>query len=104
MEDLKSMPHDSADRVRKALPFAGTLHLGTFQRNDFTYGVAFFQRGYLDQAAESFKQVIASKPDDAEAYYNLGTLYLRRNAPQEARRYLEQTIKLKPNYAEAWNN
>ena len=72
-------PSHSADRIRKALPFEGTLYQETFQRNDFTYGVAFFQHGYLDQAEASFKQVIASKPDDPEAHYNLGTLYLRRN-------------------------
>ena len=79
-EDLKSVPSTRADRLRKALPFAGTLYDETFQRNDFTYGVAFFQHGYLDQAEASFKQVIATKPDDPEAHYNLGTLYLRRNA------------------------
>ncbi len=80
MEDVKSIPGTPADRVRKALPFAGTLFQGTFQRNDFTYGVSFFQHGYLEQAEASFKQVIAAKPDNPEAYYNLGTLYLRRNA------------------------
>ena len=104
VEDLKLLPRTAADRVRKALPFAGTLYQDSFQRNAFTYGVALFQRGYLEQAAASFKQVIAAKPDDPEAYYNLGTLELRRNSLQEARKYLEQTVKLKPNYPEAWNN
>ena len=103
-EDLKSVPHTRADRIRKALPFGGTLYQETFQRNDFTYGVAFFQHGYLDQAEASFKQVIATKPDDPEAHYNLGTLYLRRNALADARQYLEQTVKLRPDYPEAWNN
>jgi Flp pilus assembly protein TadD/peroxiredoxin len=104
IDDLKSLPRTSAERIRRALPFDGTLHAGSFQRNDFTYGVAFFQRGYFDQAAASFQQVIEAKPDNAEAYYNLGTLYLRRNALADARRYLEQTVKLRPNYPEAWNN
>ncbi len=104
VEDLKTIPRTPADRMRKALPFEGTLYQGSFQRNAFTYGVALFQRGYLEQAAASFKQVIVAKPDDAEAYYNLGTLELRRNSLQEARKYLEQTVKLKPNYPEAWNN
>jgi Flp pilus assembly protein TadD/peroxiredoxin len=102
--DAKSMPAVAADRMQKALPFRGTLYGDPFQRNDFTYGVAFFQRGYLEQAAASFQQVIAAKPTDAEAYYNLGTLYLRRNNFADARRYLEQTLKLRPNYPEAWNN
>ena len=104
LEDVKSLPGNPADRVRRALPFAGTLFQGTFQRNDFTYGVSFFQHGYLEQAEASFKQVIAAKPDNPEAFYNLGTLYLRRNAFPEAREYLEEAVKLRPEYPEAWNN
>jgi Flp pilus assembly protein TadD/peroxiredoxin len=104
LEDVKSVPTTPADRVARALPFPGTLFQGRFQRNDFTYGVSFFQHGYLEQAEASFKQVIAAKPDNPEAHYNLGTLYLRRNAFQDARQYLEQTVKLRPDYPEAWNN
>jgi len=104
LTDVKSLPTNAAERMRKALPLGGVLYQDAFQRNDFTYGVALFQHGYLDAAAESFQQVIAQKPDDAEAFYNLGTLSLRRNQFPEARQYLEQTIKLRPNYPEAWNN
>jgi tetratricopeptide (TPR) repeat protein len=103
-EDVRSAPKTEAERLQRALPFAGILPEGGFQRNDFTYGVAMFQRGYLDQAAESFKQVIAAKPQAPEAYYNLGTLYLRRNNLPEARRYLEQALQLRANYPDAWNN
>jgi Flp pilus assembly protein TadD/peroxiredoxin len=103
-EDLKSVPGAAAARMKRALPFEGTLYQDEFQRNDFTYGVAMFQRGYLDQAAASFQQVIAAKPQEPEAYYNLGTLYLRKNALPDARVYLEQTVKLQPDYPEAWNN
>ncbi len=104
LEDVKSVPTTTADRMKKALPLKGELYQGAFLRNDFTYGVALFQHGYLDEAAESFQQVIAAKPDDPEGYYNLGTLNLRRNDFQQARRYLEQTVKLRPDYPEAWNN
>jgi Flp pilus assembly protein TadD/peroxiredoxin len=103
-EDVRSAPTTAAERKQKALPFGGAIYQGAFQRNDFTYGVALFQHGYLDQAAESFQQVVAAKPEDPEAYYNLGTLNLRRNDFKQARTYLEQTLKLKPNYPEAWNN
>lgn len=102
--DINSAPTTATARMQKALPFAGVLCQSSFQRNDFTYGVAMFQHGYLEQAAESFQQVIAAKPNDPEAYYNLGTLYLRKNDLQQAQRYLEQTLKLRPNYPEAWNN
>jgi Flp pilus assembly protein TadD/peroxiredoxin len=105
LEDVRSLPQTAEERTRKALPFAGTLYeKDAFQRNDFTYGVALFQRGYLEQAAASFRQVIAAKPNEPAAYYNLGTLYLRKNDLGQAQQYLEQTVKLRPNYPEAWNN
>jgi tetratricopeptide (TPR) repeat protein/peroxiredoxin len=104
VEDVKSVPTTRTDRLRRATPFPGTVFQSTFERNDFTYGVALFQHGYLEQAAESFQQVVAAKPEDPDAYYNLGTLALRRNDFTAARQYLEQTLKLRPNYPEAWNN
>jgi tetratricopeptide (TPR) repeat protein len=104
LADVKSVPTTSTARRLKALPFQGILVQDALLRNDFTYGVAMVQHGYLDQAAESFQQVIASKPDNADACYNLGTLNLRRNDFEQARHYLEQTLKLQPNYPEAWNN
>ena len=104
LEDARSIPETRAERIRRALPFPGTLYQGDFVRNDFTYGVAMFQHGYFDQASESFEQVIATRPDDAEAHYNLGTLNLRRGSLSEAQRQLERTVALKPAYPEAWNN
>jgi len=104
IQDVTSLPMTADERFRRALPLGGTLHQDVFQRNAFTYGVAFFQRGFLEQAEASFRQVVAVKPNDPEAYYNLGTLYLRRNALAEARQYLEQTVKLRAQYPEAWNN
>ena len=104
VEDVRSVPATAAERVRRALPFGGTLYQGAFLRNDFTYGVAMFRHGYLDEAAASFQQVIATKPNDPEGYYNLGTLSLQRHDFPQARNYLQQALKLRPNYPEAWNN
>ena len=102
--DAKVASASGADQITRSLPFRGDLLQGTFQRNDFTYGVALFQHGYLAQAAESFEQVLRARPNDPEAYYNLGTLNLRRNDFALARTYLEKTLELRPNYPEAWNN
>jgi Flp pilus assembly protein TadD/peroxiredoxin len=104
LKDARSVPASDTGRLLRALPFPGTVYQDAFRRNDFTYGVAFFQHGYLDAAAESFQQVVVQKPTDAEAYYNLGTLSLHRNDLPTARRHLEQTLKLRPDYPEAWNN
>ena len=102
--DVLDVPHTAADRLNKALPFQGKILGEGFQRNLFTFGVAFYQNGYLRQAAETFRQVISLRPDDADAWYNLGTLSLRRKEYDQARQALEQTVKLRPDYPEAWNN
>ena len=104
LADLHLIPTSTTDRTRLALPFPGTLYQGSFLRNDFTFGVAMFQHGYLDQAAASFQQVLAARPNNAEAHYNLGTLNLRRNDFPQAREQFRQTLALKPDYPEAWNN
>jgi len=104
LDDLRALPTSDAERMAKALPFRGNLFHGAFERNDFTYGVGMYQHGYLDQAEESFRQVIAAKPGDADGYYNLGTLSLKRNNIEQARSYLKKTIELRPGYPEAWNN
>ena len=50
-EDVRSVPETPADFLRKALPMRGQLLHEEFQRNDLTYGVAMFQRGYLEEAS-----------------------------------------------------
>jgi Flp pilus assembly protein TadD/peroxiredoxin len=102
--DAAAIPRSYEACVAKGLPFSGQYYGGQFKRNDFTYGVALFQHGYLDPAADSFKHVIAAQPQNAEAYYNLGTLYLQKNDFAQGRDFLERSVKLRPEYPEAWNN
>ena len=105
LDDIRTMPDTPAGFLEKSLPMKGTLYQGgLFQRNDVTYGVAMFQRGYFEEAAASFKLAISAKPDDPIAYYNLGTLYLQKKDLSAAHLNLAHAVKLHPGYAEAWNN
>lgn len=104
LHDLKLLHPGAAERLTQALPFPGILCRDEFRRNAHTYGVAFFQHGFLKEAEQAFHQAVAANPEDADAFYNLGTLYLRRNSPEEAQHNLEQAVKLRPSYVEAWNN
>jgi tetratricopeptide (TPR) repeat protein/thiol-disulfide isomerase/thioredoxin len=102
--DCHRIPQTPEDRVRLTLPFPGTLHLGQFQRNVFTYGAAFSQAGYYDQAIREFTLALETDPDYAEAHYNLGTLYLKQGKPDEARRHLQRVLELRHEYPDALNN
>lgn len=102
--DRQRIPQTPEDRQRLALPFPGTLHLEEFRRNSFTYGAAFTQAGYFDQAIREFTVALETHPDYAEAHYNLGTLYLKQGKPDEARRHLLRTLELRHEYPDALNN
>ncbi len=104
LADLDSVPRNAEERVKRALPFSGTYYGGSSQRNHFTYGVAFFQRGYLDQAVVSFRLAIQDNPEYADAYYNLGTLYMKKEMRAEARQSFERALQLRPDYPDALNN
>jgi FimV-like protein len=102
--DCARIPQTFEDRSKLALPFPGTLHLSEFRRNEFTYGAAFAQAGYYDQAIQEFTLALATDPDYAEAHYNLGTLYLKQGKPDEARRHLQRALELRHEYPDALNN
>jgi len=102
--DRERIPQTSEDRGRLALPFPGKLYLGEFRRNQFTYGAAYSQAGYFDQAIREFTLALETDPTYAEAHYNLGTLYLKQGKPDEARRHLLRTLELRPEYPDALNN
>lgn len=104
LKDLLSATADTADTVRRALPFPGLFFGSGFHHNYFTYGIAFLQYGYLDQALESFKAAVRNNPSHAEAYYNIGTIYLNKSEIDEAEENLQKAVELDPADADAWNN
>jgi tetratricopeptide (TPR) repeat protein len=59
------------------------------------------QRKYKGAVA-AFRQAIKLKPDDPEAWYNLGSTYARYGKKDDADAAFQQAIKLKPGYPEAW--
>ena len=62
------------------------------------------ERGKLNEAEASYRQVIALKPDYAEAYNNLGTTLKELGRLDEAEASYRHAIELKPDYAKAHDN
>jgi tetratricopeptide (TPR) repeat protein len=106
--DFRHIPQTSAERLARALPFPGVSGTSEFRRNYLSYGSVFFQRGYFDQAEESFRLALSANPASAEALYGLGSVYLKKGNAAEARQSFERTTKLNPTYPDtlpnAWNN
>jgi tetratricopeptide (TPR) repeat protein len=106
--DSRSIPRTNADRIARALPFAGAAETFEFGRNHLSSGSVFFQRGYYAQAAASFELALRDDPSSAEAYYGLGSAQLNLQNTAEARESFERAVKLRASYpdtlANAWNN
>ena len=103
-KDFRNMPRTASDRLKMALPFAGVTDVNEFHRNYLTYGFVYFHRDYLGQAEESFLLAVRDDPRSAEAYYGLGSVYLKREKPDDARQLFERVLKLQPRYPDIWTN
>jgi tetratricopeptide (TPR) repeat protein len=108
LQDFKSLPRNNAERLAKALPFSGISDATDYSRNYLSYGSVYFQRGYMEQAAASFRIALRDDPSSAEAAYGLGSVYLDQQKTAEARESFERALTLRATYpdtlANAWNN
>ncbi len=106
--DLRNIPRTEAERLARALPFPGVSKTFEFGRNYLSLGSIFFQRGYLECAEDFFQSALTDDPSSAEAFYGVGSVYLRRQKNSQARECFERAANLKPKYPEtapnAWNN
>ena len=107
-QDFQHIPRTAAERLAKAVPFAGVIDTLEFRRNYLNYGSVYFQRGYLEPAEASFRQALHDDPSSAEALYGLGSVYLKQDRNREARENFERATRLQASYPDtltnAWNN
>jgi tetratricopeptide (TPR) repeat protein len=106
--DFRNIPQTSTERIARALPFPGVTDTIEFGRNYLSIGSMFFQRGYMDQAAASFKVALRDDPSSAEALYGIGSVYLDQQKNADARDSFERALKLRASFpdtlANSWNN
>ena len=104
IDDWKSAPATAEARFARAMPFPGPYYGNTMKRDDFTYGVAFVEYGYVDEAMAAFQRVVQDDPGHAGAWFNLGTIYLNKKMYPDAQRCLREAVRLNPQDSDAWNN
>ena len=108
VQDCVQIPATPSQRLTKALPFPGIIDSLDFPRNALSFGSAYFQRGYFDQAEASFQHALRDNPQSAEAEYGLGSVYLKQSKFAKARATFLRTTQLRSAYPDtlpdAWNN
>jgi tetratricopeptide (TPR) repeat protein len=66
-------------------------------------GLAFYNKGQLDQAIEDFNKAIALDPAFFKAYLNRGAAFVNRGQFDQANADFDKAIALNPSYSEAHN-
>ena len=69
----------------------------------FSEGVELSNADKGDEAIAKFQEVIATMPNCAECYANIGTVQTRGKKYEEAEASFKKAIELNPNFAEAYN-
>jgi tetratricopeptide (TPR) repeat protein len=69
----------------------------------FNEGVQLSNADKHDEAIAKFNEVIASMPNCAECYANIGTVQTRAKKYDEAEAAYKKALELKPDFAEAYN-
>jgi Tfp pilus assembly protein PilF/peroxiredoxin len=104
LNDWRSAPATPRERLARALPFPGPYYGNPMVHNYFTFGVAFVEYDYIDEAQASFQRVVDADPSYPGAWFNLGTIFLKKKMYGDARRCLSAAVKLNSKDADAWNN
>lgn len=55
------------------------------------------------KAIELYEEVLKTNPKNAEAYYNIGRLYLWDDQPEKSLEYMQKALKYNPKYVLAYN-
>jgi tetratricopeptide (TPR) repeat protein len=74
------------DRALRFRPRDGMVHL--------IYGIYLHRKGQLPAAQERYEYAIAVLPDNAEAHYNLGLLFVDTKAYDKARKHALEAYRL----------
>ncbi len=72
--------------------------------DDYNSALADMVRGHLDRAHDKLARVLAAFPDNAEANFAMGNLYLAKGDRDQAKRFYRYTLDLDPNHDRVLNN
>ena len=108
VSDSTGIPRSVADRLTASLPFDFPGQRLDVERNYLSLGSIFFQAGYIAASGEFFRAALQDNRSNAEAFYGLGSVYLRQNDIAQAKDCFEKATALQASYPEtqpnAWNN
>lgn len=74
------------------------------QRVHNNLGVAYAEKGLLNEALKEFEELLRLRPDRSETYSNRGVVYTKLGRAADAIDAFKEALRLKPDFAEAHHN
>jgi Tfp pilus assembly protein PilF/peroxiredoxin len=103
LRDASHIEAPGAERLVRAMPFAGTLYSAPPARNFLFYGRELLDQGLDAAAIVAFERAVQASPS-ASTLYRLGTLLQKGGDVARARAAFERALALQPDLAEANND
>jgi Flp pilus assembly protein TadD/peroxiredoxin len=103
VRDAAQIEAPAAERLARAVPFAGQLHSPPGLRNYLPHGRELLDQGLEAAALVSFERAAQASPS-ASTLYRLGTLLAKTGQIDRARAAFERVIALQADFAEAHND
>jgi spermidine synthase/MFS family permease len=86
---------------RRGRAIAGSAYLGAIVPDSAdvhnTVGIAFAEKGRIDEAIAEFREALRLGPDSAQTHWHLGAALAYRGAREEAVEHLRRSVQLDPN-------
>jgi len=90
---------------RKEVVRSGKHNWQSIYPKDYINRAAFYERiGFLDMAVETLEDAVAVEPGVGDLYYNLGTLYLKKEMWSSAIPEFKKALEFNRRDADAYNN
>jgi Flp pilus assembly protein TadD/peroxiredoxin len=103
LRDAPTIEAPPAERLARALPFAGTFHSQLRARNYLPYGRELLDQGLEAAAVVAFERAAQGSPS-ASTLYRLGTLLVKSGQTSKAKAAFERALAMQPDLSEASND
>jgi Flp pilus assembly protein TadD len=103
LRDVPTIEAPPAERLARALPFAGTFQSPLGSRNYLPYGRELLDQGLDSAAVVAFERAAQGSPT-ASTLYRLGTLLVKSGETTKARDAFERALAMQPDLSEASND
>ncbi len=104
LADLRNAATAPDKIFASALPYSGRRLAGKPFRDYYHLGAAFYERGFLKDAAAYLELAVATNPQDAESWDNLGVVSAKEGDLVGARTAFEKAIEIQHDYAAGYLN